>query len=88
MTGLSKMGHVNLLLAMPLFYMTEKDSPRIQWRSLKLEPAQKRSTYIKYRKAFYMRGSEASHSQLQKQHAMKKRTEDKDVNNNYGSHFK
>lgn len=34
-----------------------------------------------------MRGSEASHSQLQKQHAMKKRTEDKD-DNNYGSHFK
>lgn len=46
MTGLSKMGHINLLLAMPLFYMTEKDSPRIQRRSLKLEPAEK-STYIK-----------------------------------------
>lgn len=47
MTGLSKMGHINLLLAMPLFYMTEKDSPSIQRRSLKLEPAEKRSTYIK-----------------------------------------
>lgn len=47
------MGHVNLLLAMPLFYMTEKDSPGIERRSLKLEPAEKRREYIhKIKKCF------------------------------------